>query len=46
VADPVAHLKGLAELRELGVLSDAEFATAKAKVLDADGSDASEDVVT
>jgi hypothetical protein len=42
-ADPVAHLKGLAELRELGVLSDEEFATAKAKVLDAE---TSEDVVT
>ena len=43
MTDPVAHLKGLAELRELGVLSDEEFATAKAKVL---GTETSEDVVT
>jgi Short C-terminal domain len=34
--DPVAHLKGLAELHDSGVLTDAEFATAKAKVLDAE----------
>ncbi len=34
--DPVAKLKGLADLRESGALTDAEFATAKAKVLDAE----------
>jgi Short C-terminal domain len=35
-ADPVARLKDLAELRESGALTDAEFATAKAKVLDSE----------
>ena len=32
--DPYADLKGLAELHRSGVLTDAEFAAAKAKVLD------------
>lgn len=31
--DPVARLKELAELHATGMLSDSEFATAKAKVL-------------
>lgn len=31
--DAVADLKGLADLHESGVLTDAEFATAKAKVI-------------
>jgi len=33
--DPVAALKDLAELRRAGLLTDAEFASAKAKLLDA-----------
>ena len=35
--DPFADLKELAELHQAGVLTDAEFATAKAKILDAPG---------
>jgi hypothetical protein len=31
--DPAAHLRGLAELHESGVLTDDEFAAAKARVL-------------
>jgi hypothetical protein len=31
--DPVADLKALADLHESGVLTDAEFAAAKAKVI-------------
>jgi Short C-terminal domain len=34
--DVLADLKDLARLRDTGVLSDAEFAAAKAKILDAD----------
>ena len=33
--DPFADLKELAALHQAGVLTDAEFATAKAKILDA-----------
>jgi hypothetical protein len=33
--DPIEQLKGLAELREQGVLTDAEFAAQKAKILGA-----------
>ncbi len=33
VGDPLAAVKELAELRQSGVLTDAEFAAAKAKVL-------------
>ena len=33
--DPLADLKELAALHQAGVLTDAEFATAKAKILDA-----------
>jgi hypothetical protein len=36
--DPAAHLRGLAELHESGVLTDEEFAAAKARVLDAEDS--------
>jgi hypothetical protein len=32
-SDPAAHLRGLAELHESGVLTDDEFAAAKARVL-------------
>jgi hypothetical protein len=32
-ADPIAELKQLAELHDQGVLTDAEFATQKARVL-------------
>jgi Short C-terminal domain len=32
-ADPVAELKQLAELRDQGILTDAEFASQKARVL-------------
>jgi hypothetical protein len=35
--DTVARLKELGQLRESGVLSDAEFAAAKAKVLGPEG---------
>jgi hypothetical protein len=35
--DPIASLRELAQLRESGVLSDAEFAAAKAKVLGLEG---------
>jgi hypothetical protein len=35
--DPVADLKNLAQLHASGALNDAEFAVAKAKVLEADG---------
>jgi formiminotetrahydrofolate cyclodeaminase len=35
-ADPVAELKELAQLHSSGALTDAEFAAAKAKLLDAD----------
>jgi hypothetical protein len=31
--DPIEQLKGLGELREQGVLTDAEFAAQKAKIL-------------
>jgi hypothetical protein len=34
--DPVADLKALADLHESGVLTDAEFAAAKAKVIGVD----------
>ena len=33
--DPIAHVKELAQLHQSGVLTDAEFAAAKAKVLGA-----------
>jgi hypothetical protein len=36
-ADPVAALKELAEMHRTGVLSDAEFSDAKARVLGAQG---------
>jgi hypothetical protein len=36
-ADPVARLTELARLHESGALSDAEFAAAKAKVLELGG---------
>jgi hypothetical protein len=32
-ADPIAQLKELAELRNQGILTDAEFAAQKAKIL-------------
>jgi hypothetical protein len=32
-ADPVAQLKELAELKESGILTDAEFQAQKAKIL-------------
>jgi Short C-terminal domain len=35
--DPLADLKELAQLHEAGMLTDSEFAAAKAKVLDSDG---------
>jgi hypothetical protein len=38
-ADPVARLRELARLHESGVLSDAEFAAAKAKVIGLEGNE-------
>jgi hypothetical protein len=34
-ADPIEQLRGLGELRDQGVLTDAEFAAQKAKILNA-----------
>lgn len=38
--DPISSLKELAQLHDSGALDDAEFAAAKAKLLDADSSSA------
>jgi hypothetical protein len=37
--DPISALKDLAQLHDSGALTDAEFTSAKAKLLDADADD-------